>query len=97
MGIKQGNEEIFQLTSLALAAAKQPRLTTSCDLNYRSSLWPFEDARRKMTELMKYVDVCIGVEPLQSSEIDVEIVDRVCTGDAFSTGLICSFINQYEP
>jgi 2-dehydro-3-deoxygluconokinase len=156
------NEEIFQLTSLALAAAKQQGLTTSCDLNYRSSLWSFEEARRKMTELMKDVDVCIGVEPLQilddegrdmkddlpeqpglddykeimkamherfgfkyiamtyrnqlsvhhhrlkallsnggdfyqSSEIDVDIVDRVGTGDAFSTGLIYSLINQYEP
>ncbi len=114
-----------------------------------------------MTELMKNVDVCIGVEPLQlldtdgrdikenlpeqpgpddykeimkimherfdlkyiamtyrnqlsvnhhrlkallsdgsdfyqSSEIDVDIVDRVGTGDAFSTGLIYSLINQYE-
>ena len=156
------NEEIFQLTKQALAAAKQLGLTTSCDLNYRSSLWSFEDARRKMTELMTDVDVCIGVEPLQllnsegkdikdnlptspgpddykeimkemhrqfglkhiamtyrnqlsvnhhrlkallsdgkdfyqSSEIDVEIVDRVGTGDAFSTGLVYSLVNEYEP
>ena len=33
----------------------------------------------------------------QSSEVDVEIVDRVGTGDAFTTGLIFSLINQYEP
>ena len=59
------NEEIFQLTKKALAAAKQQGLTTSFDLNFRSSLWSFEDARRKLTELMKDVDVCIGVEPLQ--------------------------------
>ena len=115
-----------------------------------------------MTELMKDVDVCIGVEPLQlldnggkdikdnlpehpvsddykeimkecmkrfdikyiamtyrnslsvnhhrlkallsdgndfyeSSEIEIDIVDRVGTGDAFSTGFIYSLINQYEP
>ena len=156
------NEELFQLTKKALAAAKQQGLTTSFDLNFRSSLWSFEDARRKLTELMKDVDVCIGVEPLQlldnegkdikdslpknptpddykeimtimherfgfksiamtyrnqlsvnrhclkallsdgkdfyqSSEIEVEIVDRVGTGDAFTTGLIYSLINQYEP
>ena len=59
------NEELFQLTKKALAAAKQQGLTTSFDLNFRSSLWSFEDARRKLTELMKDVDVCIGVEPLQ--------------------------------
>ncbi|WP_428911075.1 PfkB family carbohydrate kinase [Niallia sp. Krafla_26] len=156
------NEEVFQLTKLALASAKQQGLTTSFDLNYRSSLWSFADARRKLTQLMKDVDVCIGVEPLQlldeegreikdnlpenpgpddykeimklmherfgfkyiamtyrnqlsvnhhrlkallsdgrdfyhSSEIDVEIVDRVGTGDAFTTGLIFSLINQYQP
>ena len=156
------NEEIFQLTKQSLAVAKRMGLTTSCDLNYRSSLWTFENARKKMTELMQDVDVCIGVEPLQlldedgneikdrlpakpgpddykeimqemhrrlnlkyiamtyrnqlsvnrhqlkallsdgsgfyqSPETDVEIVDRVGTGDAFSTGLVYSLVNEYEP
>ena len=154
--------EIFNLTKKALSVAKQLGLTTSCDLNYRSSLWSFEDAREKMTELIKDVDVCIGVEPLQlldkdgtdikdrlpehpdvddykdimnelhkrfdikylamtfrnhlsvnrnrlktmlsdgndfyeSTEIEVDIVDRVGTGDAFSAGVIYSLINEFEP
>ena len=154
--------EIFSLTKKALSVAKQLGLTTSCDLNYRSSLWSFEDAREKMTELIKDVDVCIGVEPLQlldkdgtdikdrlpehpgvddykdimnelhkrfdikylamtfrnhlsvnrnrlktmlsdgntfyeSAEIEVDIVDRVGTGDAFSAGIIYSLINEFEP
>ena len=59
------NEEIFRLTKKALSSAKQLGLITSCDLNFRSALWTFEEARKKMTELMKDVDVCIGVEPLQ--------------------------------
>ena len=156
------NEEIFELTKKALASAKQLGLTTSCDLNFRSSLWSFEKAREKMTELIKDVDVCIGVEPLQlldeegkdlkdylpehpcvedykdiikelhrrydikylamtfrehlsvnrnrlksvlsdgtnfyeSSEIEIDIVDRVGTGDAFSAGTIYSLINDFEP
>ena len=156
------SEEIFNLTKKALSVAKQLGLTTSCDLNYRSSLWSFEDAREKMTELIKDVDVCIGVEPLQlldkdgtdikdrlpehpdvddykdimnelhkrfdikylamtfrnhlsvnrnrlktmlsdgnsfyeSAEIEVDIVDRVGTGDAFSAGIIYSLINEFEP
>lgn len=156
------NEEIFQLSKQALIQAKKLGLTTSCDLNYRSSLWSFKDARRKMTELAPYVDVCLGVEPLElpdqngkdmkdglpehrvpenykhimkamheqygfkyismtyrdqlsvnhhrlkamlsdgkdfylSDEIDVEIVDRVGTGDAFSTGLVYSLVNGYDP
>ena len=156
------NEELFQLTKKALMIAKEKGLTTSCDLNYRSSLWTFDKAREKMTELIEYVDVCIGVEPLQllsedgsdlkdhlpenpsiedykaiiveiqkrfrikhlamtfreslsvnrnrlqailsdgknvyqSSKREVEIVDRVGTGDSFSAGLIYSLINNFKP
>ena len=156
------NEEMFQLSKKALQVAKQKGLTTSCDLNYRSALWTFEDAREKMAELAEYVDLCIGVEPMQlldedgqdikdkypkpiskdhykeimkrlqkhfdftqiamtfreqlsanrnrlhamlldgnnfyeSSVTEVEIVDRVGTGDAFSAGMIYSLINEFEP
>lgn len=156
------NEEMFQLTKRALVVAKQKGITTSCDLNYRSALWTFEAAREKMSELVKHVDVCIGVEPLQlhdangrdlkdnlpenpeandykeiirklheqyeikylamtfrenlsvncnrlhtllsdgkdyyqSSKVQVEMVDRVGAGDAFSAGIIYALINEYEP
>jgi len=156
------NNELFQITKVALKIAKEKGLTTSCDLNYRSSLWPFDEARRKMSELLQFIDVCIGIEPLQlfdeygneikdqypkpwsiddckqiikkihetypikqlamtfrenisvnrnrlkallsdgklfyeSEEVEVEIVDRVGTGDAFSAGIIYSLINHYEP
>ena len=155
------NEEMFQLSKKALQVAKQKGLTTSCDLNYRSSLWTFEDARIKMAELAEYVDLCIGVEPMQllgedgqdfkdsypkpiskenykeimkrlhqhfdfthiamtfreqlsanrnrlhamlldgnnfyeSSVTEVEIVDRVGTGDAFSAGMIYSLMNEFD-
>lgn len=155
------NSELFQITMKALIVAKEKGLTTSCDLNYRSSLWTFEKAREKMAELMEYVDVCIGVEPLQllyengsdlkddlpenpsiedykeiileiqkrfnvkylamtfrkslsvnrnrlqaflsdgqnmyqSSELEVEIIDRVGAGDSFSAGLIYSLISHVE-
>ncbi|MED4227531.1 sugar kinase [Neobacillus cucumis] len=154
------NEELFELTRRALVAAKEMGLTTSCDLNFRSALWSFEKAREKMTELIKYVDVCIGIEPLklldkngneikdelpekpsisdykdvmmqmkqqfgvkyvamtkreqlsvssnrlhallfdgediyQSTEVNVDIIDRVGTGDAFSAGIIYSLLNNY--
>lgn len=55
---------LFELTLSALLKAKEKGLTTSCDLNFRSALWSFETARKKMTEVIKYVDVCIGIEPL---------------------------------
>jgi 2-dehydro-3-deoxygluconokinase len=156
------NEDLFLLTKQALAAAKEKGVTTSCDLNYRSALWSFETARVKMTELMKYVDVCIGIEPLKlldengreikdclpqnpsiedykevmsqihkqfgvqyvamtkrehlsvnrnrlhallfdgtnvyrSSTVEVEMIDRVGTGDAFSAGMIYSLIHHFKP
>lgn len=56
--------ELFEITKEALRVAKDMGLTTSCDLNFRQSLWDFNTAREKMTELMPYVDVCIGIEPL---------------------------------
>ena len=156
------NDELFLITKKAMEAAKLKGITTSCDLNYRSSLWSFEDAREKMTELIQYADVSIGIEPLQllnengedikdlyqkplstedckeiikqltdkhsikklamtfresisvnrnrlkallynegtfyeSSEVEVEIVDRVGTGDAFSAGMVYALINNYKP
>lgn len=50
------------LTEEALKAAKRHNLTVSVDLNYRKKLWSTEKARQIMTNLMQYVDVCIGNE-----------------------------------
>ena len=46
----------------ALKAAKRQNVTVSVDLNYRKKLWTPEEAKKTMTKLMKYVDVCIGNE-----------------------------------
>lgn len=46
----------------AVKTAKAMGLTVSCDLNYRKKLWSNEKARRVMTPLMQYVDVCIANE-----------------------------------
>jgi 2-dehydro-3-deoxygluconokinase len=46
----------------ACKTAKEMGVTVSCDLNYRSKLWPREKAKKVMTELMEYVDVCIANE-----------------------------------
>lgn len=43
-------------------AAKRLGLKVSCDLNYRSKLWSREQARAAMSELCRYVDVCIANE-----------------------------------
>ncbi len=50
------------LTEEALKAAKRKNITVSVDLNFRKKLWSSEKAQRIMTNLMQYVDVCIGNE-----------------------------------
>ena len=46
----------------ACKAAKAKGVKISCDLNYRGKLWTRDEARKAMTELCKYVDVCISNE-----------------------------------
>ena len=46
----------------ALKAAKKNGATTSYDLNYRSTLWSKEEARRAAEQLMPYIDVILGNE-----------------------------------
>ena len=53
------------LPAICLEACKQARamgVKVSCDLNYRGKLWTREKAREVMSELCKYVDVCISNE-----------------------------------
>lgn len=56
------------LTEEALKAAKKHNVTVSVDLNFRKKLWSSEKAQKVMTNLMQYVDVCIG------NEEDAELV-----------------------
>ena len=51
-----------ELTEVALKAAKKHGVKVSCDLNFRKKLWSSEKAQKIMTNLMQYVDVCIGNE-----------------------------------
>ncbi|WP_100064944.1 sugar kinase [Miniphocaeibacter massiliensis] len=56
------SEEAAILTEAACKAAKANGVTVSVDLNYRKNLWSPEEAQKVMTNLMQYVDVCIGNE-----------------------------------
>ncbi len=50
------------LAKQALIVAKKAGVTVSVDLNFRKKLWTSEKAKSVMTDLMQYVDVCIGNE-----------------------------------
>ena len=62
------SDEAAKLTEEALKAAKKHGVTVSVDLNFRKKLWSSEKAQKVMTNLMQYVDVCIG------NEEDAELV-----------------------
>lgn len=48
----------------ALKIAKELGITVSFDGNYRSTLWEWQEARDCITEYLPYVDVLIGIEPI---------------------------------
>ncbi len=56
------SEKAAVMTEEALKAAKRHNVTVSVDLNYRKKLWTPEKAKEVMSNLMQYVDVCIGNE-----------------------------------
>lgn len=51
-----------EVTEAACKAAKAKGVTVSVDLNFRKKLWSSEKAQKVMSNLMQYVDVCIGNE-----------------------------------
>lgn len=56
------SDSAANLTKLACISAKKAGVTVSCDLNFRKKLWSSEKAQKVMTDLMQYVDICIGNE-----------------------------------
>ena len=56
------SDSAAELTEAALKKAKEHGVKVSVDLNFRKKLWTSEKAQQVMTQLMKYVDVCIGNE-----------------------------------
>ena len=55
-------DNLSEITIEACKKAKEKGLTVSCDLNYRNKLWSKEKASKVMSEVCKYVDVCISNE-----------------------------------
>ena len=52
----------LNLQRLLVKLLKAHGVTVSCDLNFRKKLWTSEKAQKVMSNLMQYVDVCIGNE-----------------------------------
>lgn len=56
--------------------AKKRNIFISMDLNFRSKMCSFIDAKEYATELAPYVDVCFGIEPIMVNEKDRKMFDR---------------------
>lgn len=56
------SDSAAKLTKIACQKAKEKGITVSVDLNFRKKLWSSEKAQIVMSDLMQYVDVCIGNE-----------------------------------
>lgn len=71
---------VVDITIEACKAAKKAGATVSCDLNYRGKLWTREEARKAMTEICKYVDVCISNEEDAKDVFGIEAENTDITG-----------------
>ncbi len=56
------NDEVAAITLEAMKKCHEKGIKVSCDLNYRNKLWSKEKANKVMSELAKYIDVCIANE-----------------------------------
>jgi Sugar kinases, ribokinase family len=56
------SENAAEQAVVSLQTAKKAGVTTSFDLNFRSTLWTSEQAQKTMKRIMPYVDVVIGNE-----------------------------------
>lgn len=56
------SKNVAEITLKAVKAAHSMGITVSCDLNFRKKLWSKEQACEIMSEICKYVDVCIANE-----------------------------------
>lgn len=56
------SENLSAICKTACIKAKEKGIKISCDLNYRGKLWTRSRAGKVMSELCRYVDVCIANE-----------------------------------
>lgn len=66
---------LVEICEDALKIAKSKNLTISCDLNYRKKLWTKEEAKKAMTTLAKYVDICIANEEDAKDVFGIELAN----------------------
>jgi len=73
----------------ACRAAKEKKITISCDLNYRKNLWTEEKARSVMSSLIRGIDVLIANEEDADKVLGIKAANTdVTTGKLSKEGYI---------
>ena len=73
-------QNLVEICRQACECAQKHGLKVSCDLNYRGKLWTREQARAAMSELCKYVNVCISNEEDAKDVFGIEAEGSDITG-----------------
>lgn len=71
---------VVEICKDACRVAKSRGVKISCDLNYRGKLWTRAEARSAMTELCRFVDVCISNEEDAKDVFGIEAEGSDITG-----------------
>lgn len=75
------SDNLAEICLDACKAAQAKGITASCDLNYRGNLWSSEKAKKVMSKLMPYVDVCVANEEDADKVLGIKSTDTdVTTG-----------------
>ena len=75
------SQSAADLSLEAARLAREAGLTVSCDLNYRKNLWKYgKSAKEVMTELIRFVDVCIANEEDCQMSLGIEAAADVHSG-----------------
>lgn len=78
-----------EITLEAVKKAKEHGVPVSIDLNYRNKLWSKEEARKAMSEICKYVDVCIANEEDAKDVFGIEAANTdITSGELNHEGYI---------
>lgn len=83
--------QLVEICEEACIEAKKNNITVSCDLNYRSKLWSREEAKKAMTRLSQYVDVCIANEEDAKNVFGIEAYNSdVNSGQLDKSGYVAA-------
>ncbi|MFH1969479.1 MAG: sugar kinase [Verrucomicrobiota bacterium] len=75
------SQSAADLSMAAVQAARQARLTVSCDFNYRGKLWKYgKTAPEVMNELVKFVDIGIANEEDCQKSLGIKVDVKVEKG-----------------